>query len=84
MSLSAHASDVISVLGSSGSGKSTLLRCMNLLEHPSVGRIFVNQTEIRMKQDKTGTLRPVACRSSCGAFAPDSRWCFSTSIYGRT
>jgi histidine transport system ATP-binding protein len=59
VSLNARAGDVISVLGSSGSGKSTLLRCMNLLEHPSAGRIFVNQTEIRMKQDKTGTLRPV-------------------------
>ncbi|EKS70902.1 MULTISPECIES: ATP-binding cassette domain-containing protein [Caballeronia] len=59
VSLSARAGDVISVLGSSGSGKSTLLRCMNLLEHPSAGRIFVNQTEIRMKQDRTGTLRPV-------------------------
>jgi histidine transport system ATP-binding protein len=59
VSLSARAGDVISVLGSSGSGKSTLLRCMNLLEQPSAGRIFVNQTEIRMKQDRSGTLRPV-------------------------
>ncbi|BAO94053.1 ABC transporter ATP-binding protein [Caballeronia insecticola] len=59
VSLSACAGDVISVLGSSGSGKSTLLRCMNLLEHPLAGRIFVNQTEIRLKRDKTGTLRPV-------------------------
>jgi histidine transport system ATP-binding protein len=59
VSLSARAGDVISILGSSGSGKSTLLRCMNLLEHPSAGRILVDQVEIRLKQDKTGTLRPV-------------------------
>ncbi|OLL28497.1 histidine/lysine/arginine/ornithine ABC transporter ATP-binding protein [Burkholderia sp. SRS-W-2-2016] len=58
VSLSAHAGDVISILGSSGSGKSTLLRCMNLLELPSAGRIIVNQAEIRMKRDKAGVLRP--------------------------
>ncbi|WP_144630492.1 ABC transporter ATP-binding protein [Bordetella genomosp. 13] len=59
VSLRAHRGDVISILGSSGSGKSTLLRCMNLLECPSAGRITVNQAEIRMKPDKSGTLRPV-------------------------
>ena len=38
--------EVICVLGPSGSGKSTLLRCINLLEPPEEGRIFLGGTEI--------------------------------------
>ena len=33
-------------LGPSGSGKSTLLRCVNLLETPTSGKIFFEDTEI--------------------------------------
>ena len=33
--------DVISVIGPSGTGKSTLIRCMNLLETPTSGEIWV-------------------------------------------
>ena len=36
----------IAVIGPSGSGKSTFLRCMNLLERPTSGHIFVNGEEI--------------------------------------
>ena len=43
VSLTAHAGDVISIIGSSGSGKSTFLRCINLLEKPHQGRIHVGQ-----------------------------------------
>ena len=38
--------DVVCVIGPSGSGKSTLLRCVNLLEVPTAGRIFVEGAEI--------------------------------------
>ena len=38
--------DVVCVIGPSGSGKSTLLRCVNLLEQPTSGRIFVEGVEI--------------------------------------
>ena len=38
--------DVISVIGPSGTGKSTLLRCINLLEKPTSGRIWVDDLEI--------------------------------------
>ena len=38
--------DVISVIGPSGTGKSTLLRCINLLERPTEGQIFVDGEEI--------------------------------------
>lgn len=33
---------VLTVLGSSGSGKTTLLRCLNFLERPDSGRIYVD------------------------------------------
>ncbi|WP_329555633.1 amino acid ABC transporter ATP-binding protein [Streptomyces sp. NBC_00696] len=38
--------EVVCVIGPSGSGKSTLLRCVNLLEEPSAGRVFIGGTEI--------------------------------------
>lgn len=38
--------EVISIIGPSGSGKSTLLRCINLLEIPTKGKIFINDNEI--------------------------------------
>ncbi|GLX48032.1 peptide ABC transporter ATP-binding protein [Streptomyces hygroscopicus subsp. hygroscopicus] len=38
--------EVVCVIGPSGSGKSTLLRCVNLLEEPTEGRVFVGGTEI--------------------------------------
>jgi polar amino acid transport system ATP-binding protein len=37
---------VVCVVGPSGSGKSTLLRCVNLLEEPTSGRIFIEGDEI--------------------------------------
>jgi polar amino acid transport system ATP-binding protein len=37
---------VVCVVGPSGSGKSTLLRCVNLLETPTSGQIFVEGVEI--------------------------------------
>ena len=33
---------VVAIIGPSGSGKSTLLRCLNLLEKPNSGDIFIN------------------------------------------
>ncbi len=38
--------DVVAVIGPSGTGKSTLLRCLNLLEQPTDGQIFLNGEEI--------------------------------------
>ncbi|PEJ52133.1 MULTISPECIES: amino acid ABC transporter ATP-binding protein [unclassified Bacillus (in: firmicutes)] len=37
---------VVAVIGPSGSGKSTFLRCMNLLETPSNGEIWMDEIEI--------------------------------------
>ena len=41
--------DVISVIGESGAGKSTFLRCINLLEQPTSGRIYIDGEEITAK-----------------------------------
>ncbi len=41
--------DVIAVIGPSGTGKSTLLRCLNLLERPTSGQIFLNGEDILVK-----------------------------------
>ena len=38
--------DVIAVIGPSGTGKSTLLRCINLLEKPTSGRVWIDGDEI--------------------------------------
>ncbi len=58
VSLSANTGDVIAMIGSSGSGKSTLLRCINLLETPNSGRVYVNGELIRMKALSDGTAKP--------------------------
>jgi polar amino acid transport system ATP-binding protein len=39
-------SEVVCVIGPSGSGKSTLLRCVNRLEEPTSGQIFVEGIDI--------------------------------------
>src|SRR5690606_17415458 len=38
--------EVVVLIGPSGCGKSTLLRCINLLERPSAGRIFIEGEEV--------------------------------------
>ncbi|MDX2220636.1 MAG: ABC transporter ATP-binding protein [Burkholderiales bacterium] len=57
VSLTAHAGDVISLIGSSGSGKSTFLRCINLLEQPNAGRIALNGEDLRLIPDRDGSLK---------------------------
>ncbi|SIN96438.1 ABC transporter ATP-binding protein [Salinivibrio sp. ES.052] len=60
ISLDAHRGDVISIIGSSGSGKSTFLRCINLLETPTGGEIWVNGELIKMKNNRAGEPIPVS------------------------
>ena len=38
--------DVVVVIGPSGSGKSTLLRCVNMLEAPTLGKVWFEDEEI--------------------------------------
>lgn len=59
VSLKAKAGDVISIIGSSGSGKSTFLRCVNFLEQPNAGRIYVDGAEIKTAPGRDGNLKVV-------------------------
>jgi octopine/nopaline transport system ATP-binding protein len=58
VSLAAHEGDVISVIGSSGSGKSTMLMCINFLEVPDDGEIFIQGELLRTKKRRDGTVVP--------------------------
>jgi polar amino acid transport system ATP-binding protein len=40
------AGEVIAIIGPSGSGKSTFLRCLNLLETPTKGNVWINDQEV--------------------------------------
>jgi ABC-type polar amino acid transport system ATPase subunit len=42
--------EVVAIIGPSGSGKSTFLRCLNLLEEPTRGRIWIGDQEITDKK----------------------------------
>ena len=42
ISFSLERGQALAIIGSSGSGKTTLLRCLNFLERPDSGKIFVN------------------------------------------
>ena len=55
--LSIRKGEVVVVLGPSGCGKSTLLRCMNGLEPPSEGKIFLDGQEITAGGKKITQLR---------------------------
>jgi polar amino acid transport system ATP-binding protein len=46
INLAVHAGQVVCVIGPSGSGKSTLLRCVNLLEEPTGGQVFIEGVDI--------------------------------------
>ena len=59
ISMSADEHDVVSILGSSGSGKSTFLRCINLLETPTSGKVYVRGELIDMETRKSGEIVPV-------------------------
>lgn len=58
VSLAAHEGDVISIIGASGSGKSTLLRCINFLEVPDAGEIYLQGELIRTKKRRDGSIVP--------------------------
>ena len=58
ISLEAYEGDVIAMMGASGSGKSTFLRCINLLETPTSGEIYVRGELIRMKKNNSGVIVP--------------------------
>ncbi len=57
VNLEVRRGEVVVILGPSGSGKSTLLRCVNLLETPTSGRVFFEDTEITGKKTDINKVR---------------------------
>ena len=52
-----HDGDVIAVIGPSGTGKSTLLRCINRLEEPTAGHIWVDDVDVTDPKTDLGKVR---------------------------
>lgn len=52
-----HKGDIIAIIGPSGSGKSTFLRCINLLEEPTNGNIFINDMDITNSETDINKIR---------------------------
>jgi ABC-type polar amino acid transport system ATPase subunit len=50
-------SEVVCVVGASGSGKSTFLRCLNLLETPTAGKVYIDGVELMEHKREIDRLR---------------------------
>ncbi|TIM62675.1 MAG: ATP-binding cassette domain-containing protein, partial [Mesorhizobium sp.] len=46
VSLSVRKGEILGIIGRSGAGKSTLIRCLNGLERPDSGEIFIEGRDI--------------------------------------
>ena len=57
ISVEINKGEVISIIGPSGCGKSTFIRCLNRLEEPTSGKIFIDGEEITGKNIKLHKLR---------------------------
>ncbi|TXK19297.1 amino acid ABC transporter ATP-binding protein [Homoserinibacter sp. GY 40078] len=60
--LDVHAGEVLCLIGASGSGKSTLLRCINHLEVPDSGRIYVGDHLMGYEERTPGRLHELSRR----------------------
>lgn len=64
VSLHVKKGEIYGVVGPSGAGKSTLIRCVNLLEQPTSGKVFVagqemtalNQDNLRLARQRIGMI----------------------------
>lgn len=64
ISFSIEKGDIFGIIGLSGAGKSTLVRCLNLLERPSSGDVYIgdknllklSEKELRMERRKIGMI----------------------------
>lgn len=52
INLTVNQGDIYGIIGMSGAGKSTLVRCINLLEKPSTGNVFIDGQDISTLTEK--------------------------------
>lgn len=52
VSLEIQDKEIFGIIGFSGAGKSTLVRCMNLLERPTAGRVWIDEVELTGLNEK--------------------------------
>ncbi len=52
VSLEIRDGEVFGIIGFSGAGKSTLVRCINLLERPTSGKVYVGEEELTALNEK--------------------------------
>jgi len=57
VSFSLEKGQVLAIIGSSGSGKTTLLRCLNFLETPDTGEIWVEERQLLASRTETDIRR---------------------------
>ena len=53
VSLTIEDGDIFGIIGESGAGKSTLVRCINMLENPTSGSIFIDGKDVTKYTGKT-------------------------------
>lgn len=58
------------IIGPSGSGKSTTVRCMNFLEEPTSGHVYIDGRELTHKTGPAWCGRPLRWCSSSSTFIP--------------
>ena len=78
VSLTINDGDIFGIIGFSGAGKSTLVRCINLLERPTEGKVFVDDAEITALSGKE--LRKA--RKKIGMIFPHFNLMPSRTIFG--
>ena len=54
LSVTINDGEIISIIGPSGCGKSTFIKCLNMLEKPTKGQIFIDGEEISQPQGRHG------------------------------
>jgi polar amino acid transport system ATP-binding protein len=56
-SLEIEKGEIVCLIGPSGSGKSTLIRCINGLEHPETGKVYIDGEELDPKSVNFAQIR---------------------------
>lgn len=85
VSMQANKGDVIAIIGGSGSGKSTLLRCLNLLEIPDSGSLWLNGLTLNFdgnrKSEGIGPKKKTLLRQRLGmVFQSFNLWTHMTAL----